>query len=104
MKFTTEEFVEAVVTDVKKKVKVDPDYVFTLTWSSSGPAAYAISLQEKTQVTGSYVAMSVFVPNKLPALSKAKGRALPGAQPAADEKQSEKPQAEEDLFKGFGFQ
>ncbi|MBI3300385.1 MAG: hypothetical protein HYZ75_19640 [Elusimicrobia bacterium] len=36
--------------------------------------------------------------------SKAKGRALPGAQPAGDEKQPEKPQAEEDLFKGFGFQ
>lgn len=75
MKFTTEEFVEAVIGEVRKKVKVDGSHVYTLTWSSSGPAAYAISLQEKTQVTGSYVAMSVFVPNRLPALSKAKGRA-----------------------------
>lgn len=35
---------------------------------------------------------------------KGKARVLPGAQPAAAEKQTEKPQAEEDLFKGFGFQ
>jgi predicted esterase len=74
MKFTTEEFVEAAIADVKKKMKVDPRHVYTLSWSSSGPAAYAISLQEKTAVTGSYVAMSVFFPNKLPALSKGKGR------------------------------
>lgn len=35
---------------------------------------------------------------------KGKARALPGAAPAAADKQPEKPQAEEDLFKGFGFQ
>lgn len=34
---------------------------------------------------------------------KPKGRTLPGAQPTADEKPIEKPQGEEDLFKGFGF-
>jgi predicted esterase len=74
-KFTTEEFVEAVVKDVSAKEKVDRRKVFTLSWSSSGPAAYAISLQEKTSVTGSFIAMSVFKPNYLPALPAAKGRA-----------------------------
>ncbi|TBR22832.1 hypothetical protein EPO15_07190 [bacterium] len=35
--------------------------------------------------------------------AKAKGRALPGAAPSSEERTPEKPQAEEDLFKGFGF-
>jgi predicted esterase len=74
-KFATEQFVEAVIKDVAAKEKVDSKRIFTLSWSSSGPAAYAISLQEKTAVTGSFVAMSVFKPNYLPALAAAKGRA-----------------------------
>ena len=75
MKFSTEEFVEAVVADVREKHKVTEKHVFTLSWSSGGPAAYAISLQQKKTVTGSYIAMSVF--NKtLSALSAhAKGHA-----------------------------
>ncbi len=61
-KFTTEEFLAAVVEDVQKtqKIKVDPARVYQLGWSSGGPAEYAIALQEKRPVTGSYVAMSVF--------------------------------------------
>ncbi len=76
MKFTTEEFVDAVVEDVGKGRKVDASRVFTLSWSSSGPAAYAIALREKTPVTGSFVAMSVFFPGNLPPLKNAKGRAF----------------------------
>jgi predicted esterase len=72
--FSTEKFVESVIADVSKRVKVDPNYVFTFSWSSSGPAAYAIALQEKTAVTGSYILMSVFKPEQLPPLEKAKGR------------------------------
>jgi predicted esterase len=72
MKFSTEEFVDAVIKDVGGKYKVDPERVFTLTWSSSGPAAYAASLRSK-RITGSFIAMSVFKPNFLPALEKAKG-------------------------------
>jgi predicted esterase len=72
MKFTTEEFAEAVIKDVAGQHKIDPRRVFTLTWSSSGPAAYAISLTSK-QVTGSLVAMSVFKPDQLPDLAAAKG-------------------------------
>ena len=75
MKFTTEEFVEAVIRDVAAKHKVDPKFVFTLSWSSSGPAAYAISLQEKRLVTGSFISMSVFNDDKLPPLRNAKGQA-----------------------------
>jgi predicted esterase len=75
MKFSTEEFVEAVIQDVGAKHKLDPRHIFTLSWSSSGPAAYAISLREKNPVTGSLIAMSVFKPNLLPSLKAAKGHA-----------------------------
>jgi predicted esterase len=74
MKFTTDQFVEAVVDDVAARHKIDPARVFTLTWSSSGPAAYAVSLTGK-KVTGSLVAMSVFKPETLPDLKAAKGHA-----------------------------
>ena len=72
MQFATEDFVGAVITDVAEKHKLDPARVFTLTWSSSGPAAYAVSLSGG-KVTGSFIAMSVFKPDLLPSLQKAKG-------------------------------
>jgi predicted esterase len=75
MKFTTEEFVAAVISDVGKAFKLNPKRTFTLAWSSSGPAAYAISLQEKPVVAGSFIAMSVFRPDWLPELKAAKGHA-----------------------------
>jgi predicted esterase len=74
MKFSTEKFVAAVIKEVSAKQKVDPKKVFTLSWSSSGPAAYAVSLSDKT-VAGSFIAMSVFKPELLPSLEKAKGHA-----------------------------
>ncbi|MDM8007624.1 MAG: M56 family metallopeptidase [Phycisphaerae bacterium] len=73
--FATEDFVEAVIKDVRSKHKVDDRCVFTLSWSSGGPAAYAISLAENSPVTGSFVAMSVFRPDQLPSLDRAKGHA-----------------------------
>jgi len=73
MKFTTEEFIDAVVEDVAGRHKLDRGRVFTLSWSSSGPAAYAASLSSK-KVTGSLIAMSVFKPDQLPDLAAAKGR------------------------------
>src|SRR5262245_25532433 len=79
MTFTTEEFVDAVVSDVTKtqKVKIDRARVYQLGWSSGGPAEYAIALQEKPPVTASYVAMSVFFENELEKeLKNAKGRAF----------------------------
>lgn len=75
VKFCTEAFIEAVVADVAKQHKIDSHCVFTLAWSSGGPAAYAASLQKKKSLTGSYVAMSVFHQKQLPPLSAAKGHA-----------------------------
>ena len=71
MQFSTEEFVDAVIRDVEQKHKLDTRYIFTLTWSSSGPAAYAVSLDPSTRVTGSFIAMSVFKPKQLPPLKNA---------------------------------
>ena len=70
--FTTEEFLSAVISDVQRSRKVNPDHIYTLSWSSGGPAAYAASL-EIEEIKGSFVAMSVFKPDFLPRLSKAKG-------------------------------
>jgi len=75
MKFGTEEFVDAAVAEVSKAHKINAKHVFTMSWSSSGPAAYATSLRRKKTVTGSYVAMSVFHKKYLPPLSLAKGHA-----------------------------
>ena len=72
-KFATEDFTEAVINDVKKRHKINDKNIFTLTWSSSGPAAYAISLQKNTAVKGSFVMASVFRRNWLPPLATAKG-------------------------------
>ncbi|VTR92988.1 Phospholipase/Carboxylesterase OS=Planctomyces maris DSM 8797 GN=PM8797T_09014 PE=4 SV=1: Abhydrolase_5 [Gemmata massiliana] len=72
-KFTTEAFVAAVIEDVAAKHKLDPQKVFTLSWSSSGPAAYSIALTSP-KVTGSLIAMSVFKPDQLPELKAAKGK------------------------------
>lgn len=74
-KFTTEEFITAVVEDIRREHPLDPRRIFTLSWSSSGPAAYAASLTPKTPVTGSFVAMSVFNPQFLPPLVGGKGQA-----------------------------
>ena len=71
-KFTTEVFVAAVIDDVAARHTLDPQKVFTVSWSSGGPAAYAVALTNK-KVTGSLVAMSVFKPDQLPALKAAKG-------------------------------
>jgi hypothetical protein len=75
MKFTTEAFVEAVIADVKKRHRVDPARIHLLAWSSSGPAAYSLSLSKKKSVAGFYIAMSVFKPDTLPPLDGAKGNA-----------------------------
>ena len=72
--FSTENFLKAVVAEIKAKHPIDEERIFTLSWSSGGPAAYAISLAPDTPVKGSIVAMSVFVPQKLPPLTGAKGQ------------------------------
>ena len=74
-KFSTEAFVEAIIRDVAKKYKLSRKRIFTLSWSSSGPAAYFISMDKKKLVSGSFIAMSVFKPERLPALKAARGHA-----------------------------
>jgi predicted peptidase len=74
MKFTTEKFLDSVLDDLGKKRKIDPKFVYTLTWSSSGPAAYTLALETKTRITGSFVAMSVFQKDELPPLKNGAGR------------------------------
>lgn len=74
-KFTTEEFVSAVIDDVGRDYRLDPNRIVTLSWSSGGPAAYATALAEP-RITGSFVAMSVFKPEQLPSLDAAKDRAF----------------------------
>jgi predicted esterase/predicted Ser/Thr protein kinase len=72
-KFSTEEFADSVIEEVSRAHKIDPRRVFTLSWSSGGPAGYAISLENETRVRGSFVAMSVFRPAQLD-LTKARGQ------------------------------
>ena len=72
--FTTESFVANVVSEVKAKHKVDDGRVFTLSWSSGGPAAYAASLTKDTPIKGSLVAMSVYPSQSLPPIAGAKGQ------------------------------
>jgi predicted esterase len=74
--FTCEELFAEVMADVAKGRKLDPKYLFTLAWSSSGTLAYTLGLQEKTPVTGTFVAMSVFQPENLPTLKEARGRSF----------------------------
>jgi predicted esterase len=75
MKFTTEEFIAAVIADVGNTHKLNAKKTYSLSWSSSGPAAYMLSMQEKPVVAGSFIAMSVFRPDWLPDLKAAKGHA-----------------------------
>jgi predicted esterase len=73
-KFTTEDFIAAVVKNVKGKQKIDEARVFALAWSSSGPAVYTSALMKDSPLRGAFVAMSVFKPIFLPPLANAKGR------------------------------
>ncbi|HOW70647.1 MAG TPA: hypothetical protein PKY77_08605 [Phycisphaerae bacterium] len=75
-KFTTEQFIEAIVADVQAKVKIDTARIFLLGWSSGGPPCYAMSVRKSTPATGAFVAMSVFKSKEMPPLDNARGRAF----------------------------
>ncbi len=72
MEFTTEEFLEAVIRDVRSRQEIDVSQIYSLSWSSGGPAAYAASLRSD-EIAGAFIAMSVFKPERLPDLSGAAG-------------------------------
>lgn len=74
--FTTEQFALAVIAEVSKLRKIDPKRILTLSWSSGGPAAYALALQQKSPIAGSFIAMSVYHPNVLPPRKNAKGKSF----------------------------
>jgi predicted esterase len=76
MAFPCEQLFADVLAEVEKTRELDPRYLFTLAWSSSGTLAYTLALEPKTRVTGTFVAMSVFKPDALPSLKTAKGRAF----------------------------
>jgi predicted esterase len=73
-KVPAEAFITRAVEDVKKRTRIDDRHVYTLSWSSGGPAAYAASVTKNTPVTGSFVAMSVFHQDRMPSFDAAKGR------------------------------
>lgn len=74
MKVPTEAFVKLAVDDVASRTTIDRERVYSLAWSSGGPAAYAASMSEDTPVTGTLAAMSVFRFKELP-LDRAKNQA-----------------------------
>jgi len=71
--FTTEEFIESVIADVKKKRKVDPSAIYTVGWSSSGPPVYAHLMSPHRSSAGAFVAMSIFNTSILPKVDNVKG-------------------------------
>jgi hypothetical protein len=72
-KFTTEEFVLDAIDEVASRTRLNKKKIFSLSWSSGGPPAYSLSLQKKTPIQGSLIRASVFFPDNLPPLSRAKG-------------------------------
>jgi predicted esterase len=75
-KFTTEEFADAIIADVKKRARVDTNQVFALAWSSGGPAVYATAARENSPLAGAFVAMSVFLRGENAAVSGVKGKSF----------------------------
>jgi predicted esterase len=75
-RFTTEDFIRAIVAEVRAREKIDPRRVFLLGWSSGGPPCYAMATRPDSGVTGAFVAMSVFRPDDLPTIEAARGRAF----------------------------
>ncbi|GAB4138699.1 MAG: hypothetical protein Fur0037_04570 [Planctomycetota bacterium] len=60
MRYATEDYVAAVVRDVRRAHAIDPARTLLLAWSSSGPAAYAILQSADSPFRRAYVAMSAF--------------------------------------------
>lgn len=74
MKFSTNTFIAGVIHDVRSRRKIDDRHIYTLSWSSGGPAAYAAALHQDSPITASFVAMSIFKPHLMPPLENARGR------------------------------
>lgn len=72
MRYSTEEYVRAVVQDVETRHRVDRARRIVVAWSSSGPAVYPLLCDPDGPFAGGYVAMSIW-PRELQAAG-AKGR------------------------------
>jgi predicted esterase len=72
-RFTSEEFVEAVIRDVGERHPIHDGWVFTLGWSSSGHVPYSSSFQNP-RIRGSFIAMSRFQPAWFENSVNAKGK------------------------------
>jgi predicted esterase len=74
MKFSTEEFIDAVMADVMQRHPIDERHIYAMGWSSGGPPVYAATMRKETKLRGAFVAMSVFHPQQYPDPAGAKGR------------------------------
>lgn len=73
MKYTTEEYVRAVVAEVQKTHEIDPAKTVLLGWSSSGPALYELLASGKPTAERAYIAMSVCKAKDSSVLAATKG-------------------------------
>ncbi len=73
-RFASEDLVAMVLKDIRQEHPIDDKHIYTLSWSSGGPAGYAISLAEDLPIAGSLIAMSVYKPQQLPPADAAKGK------------------------------
>ncbi|MCA8973651.1 MAG: carbohydrate binding domain-containing protein [Planctomycetes bacterium] len=74
MRYTTEDYVLAVVDAVAAEHVIDPTRIAVLAWSSSGPVAYLLTTAKKTPFERGYIAMSVYRPVAKATLRPAKKR------------------------------
>lgn len=73
-RFSTEDFLNDIVTDVKRRYPIHPGHVFLHGIGTGGLAAYACSLNAMTPFKGFYLLSSPFKTAQLPALTAARGR------------------------------
>ena len=73
--FSTEEFIEAAIEDIRDKYKINNQRIFTLCWDNSGQAGYMASVRKDTPITGSLIVMSDFQIDWLGDIKNVKGKA-----------------------------
>ena len=74
--FTTEEFVENAVAEIRSRERIDAEHVYVMGWSSGGPPAYAAALARDSSIRGAFILASVFKPIYLPNLAGADGKSF----------------------------
>ncbi len=72
-KFSSEQFLAAVIKDVCSSRNIDGRFIFTLGWSSSGHVLYSASISDPN-VRGSIIVMSRFLRKRLGNLDQAAGK------------------------------